>query len=386
MSQFDQAALDLHREKRGKLEVRSKVSVSSKEDLSKAYSPGVAAVSRYVAEDSSRLYEVGGKGNMVAVVSDGSAVLGLGDIGAAGAYPVMEGKAVLFKEFAGVEAFPIVVSTQDVDEIVDLVVNISEGFGGINLEDIAAPRCFEIERKLKERLSIPVFHDDQHGTAIVVLAGLINALKATDRLKDGSEIDRDVSIVINGAGAAGMAIAQLLHDYGFTTMVVLDSQGAIYTGRPENMNPRKDAIATFTNLDKRDGDLAAMLEGADVFIGVSKADLVSAAMVQSMAEQPIVLAMANPDPEIPEVDALAAGAAVVATGRSDSANQLNNVLVFPGLFRGALDARIEQFTPDMFVRAAEALAALVENPTAEHIIPSPFDERVAQAVAGAVRV
>jgi malate dehydrogenase (oxaloacetate-decarboxylating) len=377
MSQFDEAALKLHAENKGKLAVQSKVAVNSKADLSVAYSPGVAAVSRALAEDPSLMRTYTGKGNMVAVVSDGSAVLGLGNVGPEAAYPVMEGKAVLFKEFAGVEAFPLVLNTQDVDAIVDIVSAISPGFGGINLEDIAAPRCFEILARLQAKLEIPVFHDDQHGTAIVVLAGLMNALKVVGK-------DKSASLVINGAGAAGMAIADLLHADGYENFVVLDSRGAIYEGR-ENLNPKKEEVAAFSNRDKKAGGLAEMMLGADVFIGVSKANLVTPEMVQSMADQPIILAMANPDPEIPEADAKAAGAAIVATGRSDSQNQLNNVLVFPGLFRGALDAGITQFEPAMYLRAARALAALVENPSTENIIPEPFDERVAPAIAGAIK-
>jgi malate dehydrogenase (oxaloacetate-decarboxylating) len=377
MSKFDEAALELHRINKGKLMVASKVPVNNKDDLSKAYTPGVAAVSRAIAEDKSLMYEYTGKGNMVAVVSDGSAVLGLGNVGPEAAYPVMEGKALLFKEFAGVEAFPIILDTQDSQEIIDIVCALAPGFGGINLEDIAAPRCFEIEDALKERLSIPIFHDDQHGTAIVVLAGLINALKVVGK-------DKSAQIVINGAGSAGMAIADLLHAYGFSNMIILDSRGAIYAGR-ENLNAKKESVAEFSNLDKREGGLAEIMAESDVFIGVSKAGLVSQDMVRTMNEGAIVFAMANPDPEIPEEDARAAGAAVVATGRSDSVNQLNNVLVFPGLFRGALDARIEQFDQAMFVRAAEALAGLVLEVTAEKIIPSPFDKQVAGVVARAVK-
>jgi len=378
MSKFDEESIELHKQARGKLAVSLKVPLKDKHDLSLAYSPGVAAISKAVAEKPELMYELSPKGNMVAVVSDGSAVLGLGNIGAAGAYPVMEGKCGLFKHFGGVDAFPIVVHTQDVDEIVELVVNISEGFGGINLEDIAAPRCFEIEAKLKERLNIPIFHDDQHGTAIVVLAGLINALKVTNR-------DKTAKIIVNGSGAAGIAITKLLLSYGFENITVVDSRGAIYEGREEGMNHAKEAIALKTNLEKVAGSLADVMLGADVFIGVSKAGLVSAEMVKNMNTDPIVLAMANPDPEIPEADALAAGAAVAATGRSDSANQLNNVLVFPGLFRGILDLRAPQFTHEMFVKAAEALAGLVENPSRDNIIPSPFQEGVAEAIAEAVK-
>ncbi len=377
MSQFDQAALDLHRQNKGKLAVASKVKVTSKQELCTAYTPGVAAVSLALAQDPSLMYELTPKGNTVAVVSDGSAVLGLGNVGPAAAYPVMEGKALLFKEFGGLDAYPIVLSTQNVDEIVNIVCAMAEGFGGINLEDIAAPRCFEVEAKLKERLKIPVFHDDQHGTAIVVLAGLINALKVTGRGKDSK-------IVINGAGAAGIAITELLLAYGFTHLIVVDTVGAIYTGRTENMNSAKNEIALRTNPDREAGSLADVMKNADVFIGVSKAGLVTQDMVRSMKSGPIVFAMANPDPEITEADAKAAGAAVVATGRSDSPNQLNNVLVFPGIFRGALDARISGFTEAMFLKAAEALAALVPNPTAEKIIPSPFEPGVAQVIAKAI--
>ncbi len=378
MSQFDEAALQLHREKHGKLEVSLKVPLNDRADLSLAYTPGVGAISRALAADPSLMYELTPKGNMVAVVSDGSAVLGLGNIGPAGAYPVMEGKAALFKRFGGVDAFPLVLGTQKVDEIVDLVCNVAEGFGGINLEDIAAPRCFEIEEKLKARLKIPVFHDDQHGTAIVVLAGLLNALKVVKK-------DKNVNIVMNGAGAAGIATAKLLVHSGFKKLVMIDSEGAIYQGRPTNMNPAKEEMAGLTNPEKRSGSLAEMLVGADVFIGVSKANVVSQDMVRSMSPGPIVIAMANPDPEITEADALAAGAAVVATGRSDSQNQLNNVLVFPGIFRGILDARLPQFEYSMFVRAAQALADLVPHPSAQKILPTPFEEGVVEAVAKAVK-
>ncbi len=378
MSRFDDDALQLHRLNRGKLAVAAKVPLASRDDLSRAYTPGVGAVSLAIAKDPGLMYELTPKGNSVAVVSDGSAVLGLGNIGAAGAYPVMEGKALLFKQFAGIDAYPLVLSTQNVDEIVELVVNIAEGFGGINLEDISAPRCFEVEEKLKARLKIPVFHDDQHGTAIVVLAGLINALKVVEK-------DKTVKLVINGAGAAGIAIAQLLHAYGFSNLILADTVGAIFQGRSENMNSAKQEIAEYTNPEKFSGTLAEILVGADVFIGVSKAGLVTKEMVKSMAERAIVFAMANPDPEISEADAKEAGAAVVATGRSDSQNQLNNVLVFPGIFRGALDGRITLFTEKMFLAAAEALAALVPQATAEKIIPSPFEEGVANVIAEAVK-
>ena len=378
MSIYDEDALKLHRENRGKLCVAAKVALKNKDDLSRAYTPGVAAVSRAIFENTGRMYELTPKGNSVAVVSDGSAVLGLGNVGAAAAYPVMEGKALLFKEFAGIDAYPLVLSTQNTDEIVETVCRIAEGFGGINLEDIAAPRCFEVEARLKERLKIPVFHDDQHGTAIVVLAGLINALKVVGK-------DKSVKVLINGSGAAGIAITQLLHAYGFQNLLVLDTVGALYQGRAENMNSMKTEIAGMTNPERKSGKLADVMAGADVFIGVSKAGLVNKEMVKSRAAKALVFAMANPDPEISEANAKEAGAAVVATGRSDSQNQLNNVLVFPGIFRGALDARIITFTEAMFLKAAEALASLVPSPSAEKIIPSPFEPGVSEAIARAVK-
>jgi malate dehydrogenase (oxaloacetate-decarboxylating) len=378
MSVFDEAALALHRQNKGKLDVAAKVKLENREDLSTCYTPGVGAVAQALAADPNLMYELTPKGNTVAVVSDGSAVLGLGNVGPEAAYPVMEGKALLFKAFGGVDAYPLVLSTQNTDEIVEIVSQLAVGFGGINLEDIAAPRCFEVEAKLKARLKIPVFHDDQHGTAIVVLAGLINALKVTGRT-------RDCTVVINGAGAAGIAVARLLHRAGFTNLILVDTVGAIHQGRTENMNSAKEEIAAHTNLRRQAGSLAEVLVGADVFIGVSRAKLVTQDMVRSMAQGPIVFAMANPDPEISEADAKEAGAAVVATGRSDSQNQLNNVLVFPGIFRGALDARIGTFTESMFLAAAEALAALVPTPTAEKIIPSPFEPGVASAIAKAIQ-
>lgn len=370
---FDEASLALHRQNKGKLGVHTKVPVKNRQDLSVAYTPGVAAVSMALAADPKLMYELSPKGNTIAVVSDGSAVLGLGNVGPAAAYPVMEGKALLFKEFGGVDAYPLVLKTQEVDEIVDLICNLSVGFGGVNLEDIAAPRCFEVEEKLKARLDIPVFHDDQHGTAIVVLAGLINALKVVGK-------DTHARVVVNGAGAAGLSITKLLLAHGFDNVVIVDSRGAIVKGR-EDMHSEKVALAERTNPDLLSGDLATVMKGADVFVGVSKAGLVSQDMVRSMASKAIVFAMANPIPEITEEEARAAGAAVTATGRSDCPNQLNNVLVFPGLFRGALDARIRQFDESMFLRAADALAAIVAEPTAEHFIPSPFEEGVAQTIA-----
>lgn len=376
MSDFDKKAIELHKNAKGKLEIASKVDISSKADLSEAYTPGVAAVSRALAEDESQMYELTPKGNSVLVVSDGSAVLGLGNVGPAAAYPVMEGKCILFKKFADVDAYPLVLSTQDANEIVDLIVNVSTGFGGINLEDIAAPKCFEVEAALNERLDLPVFHDDQHGTAIVTLAGLINALKIVDKGKD-------VKILVNGAGAAGVAITELLLTYGFSDITVLDSRGAIYDGRAD-MNETKFRIAKSTNLSKQAGGLTDLMKGADVFIGVSLAGLVSKEMVESMAENAIVFAMANPDPEISEKDAKKAGAAVTATGRSDCPNQLNNALVFPGIFRGALDARISSFDRQTYIKAAEALASLAPNPTPEKFIPGIFEPEVSKVVAEAI--
>lgn len=370
---FDEESLALHRRNKGKLCVYAKVNVKNRHDLSVAYTPGVAAVSMALAADPSLMYELSPKGNTIAVISDGSAVLGLGNVGPAAAYPVMEGKALLFKEFGGVDAYPLVLKTQNVDEIVELIYNIADGFGGINLEDISAPRCFEVEERLKARLDIPVFHDDQHGTAIVVLAGLINALKVVGK-------NLHARVVVNGAGAAGLSVTKLLLAYGFDNVIIVDSRGAVVKGR-DDMNSVKVALSERTNPDGLTGDLATIMKGADVFIGVSKAGLVTQEMVRSMAGKAIVFAMANPVPEITEEEARAGGAMITATGRSDCANQLNNVLVFPGLFRGALDARIKQFDESMFLRAAEALASIVSNPSAEHFIPSPFEEGVAETIA-----
>lgn len=378
MGKFDEESIALHRKNQGKLTTASKVQLNNRHDLSLAYSPGVAAICKEVARDPELMYELTPKGNMAMIVSDGTAILGLGDLGPAAVLPVLEGKALLFKQFGGVDVLPITVRDREVDKFVDIVESISDGFGAINLEDIAAPRCFEILEKLEERLNIPVFHDDQHGTAIVTLAGLINALKVTGKGKD-------MKIVVNGAGAAGMAIVRLLLDYGFSDIVMLDSRGAIYEGREEGMNPYKDKIAEVTNRERRAGSLEEMLVGADCFIGVSKANLVSQDMVRSMADDPIIFAMANPDPEITEADARACGVRIMATGRSDSPNQVNNVLAFPGLFRGILDARAPKFTNAMFIAAAEALAAHVGEPSAEKFIPNPFDEGVGEYVAEAVR-
>ena len=369
-------SLELHAEKVGKIEVNSKVVVENKDQLSLAYSPGVAEPCREIHKDSNNVFKYTSKGNLVAVVSDGTAVLGLGDIGPLAAMPVMEGKAILFKNFANVDAFPICLDTKDVDEIVETVKRIAPCFGGINLEDISAPRCFEIERRLKEELDIPVFHDDQHGTAIVVCAGLINALKCV-----GKEA-KDIKVVINGAGSAGISICKLLLQYGIGDAVLVDRQGALCPGE-DWMNPAQAAMAEITNKDKQTGPLAEIIKGKDVFIGVSAPNLVTAEMVGTMAKDPIVFAMANPTPEIMPDVAKAGGAAIVATGRSDFPNQINNVLVFPGIFRGALDVRATNITEEMKLAAAKAIASLVtdEELNPEYIIPSPFDKRVCNVVA-----
>jgi len=376
---FAEESMELHRKLKGKMEIASKVKVDSKNALSVAYTPGVAAVSKAIADNPERVYELTPRGNMVAVVSDGSAVLGLGDIGPKAAYPVMEGKAVLFKEFAGIDAIPITLDTKDVDEIVRTVKIIAPAFGGINLEDISAPRCFEIEDRLRKELDIPVMHDDQHGTAIVVLAGMINALKVVGKRFS------DIRVVFSGAGAAGIAITKMLIRYGAKDFILTDTAGAIFDGREKNMNPMKVAMAKLTNPGKVKGSLADVIKGADVFIGVSGPGVVTKEMVSSMAKDAIVFAMANPVPEIFPDAAKEAGAAIVATGRSDFPNQINNVLAFPGVFRGALDCRAKDITYDMKVAAAKALAGMV-TPRAEKIIPLPFDKGVAESVANAVRI
>jgi malate dehydrogenase (oxaloacetate-decarboxylating) len=373
-------ALKLHADNQGKISVVSKVPVRDARDLSLAYSPGVAEPCKEIAADQEAVYTYTNKGNMVAVVSDGTAVLGLGDIGPRAALPVMEGKAILFKAFSGVDAFPICLNTTDVDKIVETVKLLEPSFGGVNLEDISAPNCFEIEARLKAELNIPVFHDDQHGTAIVTMAGLLNALKIVKKdLKD-------VKIVTSGAGAAGMAIIKLLMSMGLQNVIMCDSKGAIYEGRPSGMNKYKDEIAAKTNREMVKGDLAEALKGADVFIGVSVAGAVTQDMVRSMAKDPIIFAMANPTPEIMPDLAKEAGAAVVGTGRSDFPNQVNNVSAFPGIFRGALDVKATAINEDMKVAAAYAIASLVseEELSAEYVMPKAFDPRVAPAVAKAV--
>ena len=370
-------ALQMHKENQGKLEITPNIKVTNKEELSLAYSPGVAEPCKEIHEDPRTVYDYTIKRNTVAVVTDGTAVLGLGNIGAPASIPVMEGKAVLFKSFAGINGVPIALDTKDTEEIIRTAKLISPNYGGINLEDISAPRCFEIEDRLKKETNIPVFHDDQHGTAIVTMAGLINALRIVD--KDLSEI----KVVLNGAGAAGIAIVKLLDSYGVRNMIMCDSRGAIFEGRPYGMNDTKDYVAKFTNKDKIEGSLQDVIKGADVFIGVSVANLLSKDMVKSMADDAIIFAMANPDPEIKPNDAKEAGAKVVGTGRSDFPNQINNVLAFPGIFRGALDTESTHINEDMKKAAVEAIANLIDedelNP--DYCIPGPFDKRVAPSVA-----
>jgi malate dehydrogenase (oxaloacetate-decarboxylating) len=370
----------LHEIWNGKIEVISRVKVDSKDDLSVAYTPGVAQPCLEIQKDPSRSYELTRRWNMCAVITDGSAVLGLGNIGAEAGMPVMEGKCVLFKSFADVDAFPLCIKSQDVDTIVETVYQISGSFGGINLEDISAPRCFEIERRLRERCDIPVFHDDQHGTAVIVLAGLINALKVVSKKKEA------VKIVISGAGAAGVAIAKMLLSYGFTDIIMSDICGLIYKGRKEGMNPVLEEMAEYTNTEGKRGRLADALKGADVFIGVSAPGLVTAEMVRSMNTSPVIFACANPVPEIFPDEAKAGGAAIVSSGRSDYPNQINNVLAFPGIFRGAFDCRAKTINEEMKLAAAEALAGLVSDDelSADYIIPKAFDKRVGPAVAAAV--
>ena len=372
-------SLRLHGEWKGKIEVVSRVPVENSQDLSLAYTPGVAQPCLEIREDPDKSYELTRRHNLCAVITDGSAVLGLGDIGPEAGMPVMEGKCVLFKSFGGVDAFPLCVKTKDVDEFVNTVALISGSFGGINLEDIAAPRCFEIERKLKERCDIPIFHDDQHGTAIITLAGLKNALKLT-----GKKLE-EVKIVTSGAGAAAVAIVKLLMSAGAGHVIMCDRKGAIYEGR-EGLNWIKEEMAKVTNLEKKAGSLADVIAGADVFIGVSAPGTVTADMVRTMNRDAILFACANPTPEIFPDEAKAGGAAVVATGRSDYPNQVNNVLAFPGVFRGAFDVRASDINEEMKVAAAQALAALVsdEELSADYILPKAFDPRVGPAVAAAV--
>ena len=377
---IQEEALKLHRELNGKIETVSKRHVETREALALVYTPGVAEPCKVIAEDKAAAYDYTMKANTIAVVSDGSAVLGLGNLGPEAALPVMEGKCVLFKEFGGVNAFPLCLDTQDTDEIVKAVQQLAPVFGGINLEDISAPRCFEIERRLKETLPIPVFHDDQHGTTIVVLCGAINALRLTGKRPE------ECKVVINGAGAAGIAIAKLMLRYGFTTMTMCDSHGIIHSGG-EKMNDAKREMLKYTNLDDRSGTLADALVGADIVVAVSVAGAITADMVRSMNDDCVVFAMANPIPEIFPEEAKAAGARIVATGRSDYPNQINNVIAFPGIFKGALEARAPQITDDMKLAAAKALAALVsdEELSEDCVMPEPFDPRAVRVVAQAVK-
>ena len=376
----NEKALLLHEEWKGKLETTSKAKVASREDLALAYTPGVAEPCKVIAADPEAAYRYTIKSNTIAVVSDGSAVLGLGNIGPLAAMPVMEGKAVLFKEFGGVNAFPICLDTQDTQEIIETVVRIAPAFGGINLEDISAPRCFEIEEALKERLDIPVFHDDQHGTAIVVLAGVINALRLTGKKKE------DCRVVVNGAGSAGIAITKLLLTYGFSHVTMCDKSGILSKGA-EGLNWMQEKMMDVTNLEHRTGTLADAMKGADIFVGVSAPGIVTQDMVASMNKDAILFAMANPVPEIMPDLAKAAGARVVGTGRSDFPNQVNNVVVFPGIFKGALEGRAPSITEEMKLAAAEAIAGLVDEKdlSDENILPEAFDPRVADVVSSAVK-
>lgn len=376
---YAQESLKLHRKLKGKLDIVSRLPITNKTDLSLAYTPGVAQPCVEIHRNPEESYELTGRGNLVAVVTDGTAVLGLGDIGPEAAMPVMEGKCILFREFAGVNAFPICLATKDVDEIIRTVECIAPTFGGINLEDISAPRCFEIERRLKERLSIPVFHDDQHGTAIVVLAGLINALKLTGKKKETARV------VISGAGSAGISICRLLMSHGFRDIVMTDKCGALAPGE-SFMNPAQQEMAAVTNPRQERGPLETIIKDKDIFVGVSAPGIATSAMISTMAPDSIVFAMANPVPEIMPDEAKAGGARVVATGRSDFPNQINNLLAFPGIFRGALDVRASDINEDMKMAAAAAIAGLVtdEELSEDCIIPNPLDKRVSAAVARAV--
>lgn len=370
-------ALEMHRENQGKLEITPNVKVTNKQQLSLAYSPGVAEPCKEIHEDPRKVYEYTIKGNTVAVVTDGTAVLGLGNIGVEASIPVMEGKAALFKSFAGINGVPIALDTTDTQEIIKTVKLIQPNYGGINLEDISAPRCFEIEETLKKETNIPIFHDDQHGTAIVTMAGLINALKIVNK-----ELT-DIKVVLNGAGAAGIAIVKLLHAYGVNNMIMCDSKGAIYSGRNLGMNDTKTYVAKWTNKDKVEGSLEEVIKDADVFIGVSVADILTQNMVKTMADDPIIFAMANPNPEINPNEAKQAGAKVVGTGRSDFPNQINNVLAFPGIFRGALDVEATHINEHMKKAAVEAIVHLIDENELhpDYCIPGPFDKRVAPSVA-----
>ena len=378
---YAKESLRLHYEWKGKLEVTPRAAVDSKDALSLAYTPGVAQPCLEIQKDVNKSYELTRRWNTVAVVTDGTAVLGLGDIGPEAGMPVMEGKCVLFKAFGDVDAIPLCIRSKDVDEIVNTVALLAGSFGGVNLEDIAAPRCFEIEKKLKERCDIPIFHDDQHGTAVITLAGLTNALKVVNKKMD------EIKVVINGAGAAAIAIGKLLLSAGVKDLTLCDRSGAVYEGRPKGMNPIKDEMAKVTNLSKKAGSLADMLVGADVFIGVSAPGAVTTEMVKTMNRDAIIFACANPTPEIFPDDAKAGGAKVISTGRSDFPNQINNVLAFPGIFRGTFDVRASDINEEMKMAAARALADLIsdEELNEDYIIPAAFDPRVKDAVANAVK-
>mgnify|MGYP004675253439 FL=1 len=380
MSNVDKAALELHKENQGKLEIVSKVDLGSSKDLTLAYTPGVAAPCLEIKDDYNKIYDYTTKSNMVAVVTNGTAVLGLGNIGAGAGLPVMEGKAVLFKSFAGVDAVPLCLNSRNVDDICQTVEMLEPGFGGINLEDIKAPECFDIETRLKETMNIPVFHDDQHGTAVVAVSALMNGFKLLGKRF------RDAKVVVNGAGAAGMAITRLLQAVGTKHIILCDTKGAIYEGRAEGMNPYKEDIARITNKRKEAGSLVDVIKGADVFIGVSVAKCVTEEMVKSMNKDAIIMAMANPEPEIMPELAKKAGARIVCTGRSDFPNQVNNLLAFPGIFRGALDVRATDINTEMKIAAATAIASLIpeDELSEDNIIISPFDKRVAPRVASAV--
>ena len=379
-SKFDAEALELHKRYHGKFAVTPTVPLGSRDDLSRAYTPGVAAPCLAIKENPETIYDYTTKGNMVAVVTNGTAVLGLGNIGAGAGLPVMEGKSILFKGFAGVDSVPVCVNSQKVEDVVKVCQLIAPTYGGINLEDIKAPQCFDIENELKKTLDIPVFHDDQHGTAIVVVSALLNAYKYLERDL------RTAKIVINGAGAAGQAIARLLFAFGAKTVVLCDTTGAIYEGRPENMNPYKDSIAKVSNLHKEKGTLAQIVKGKDIFIGVSAPGSLTPEMIKSMNADPVIMAMANPVPEILPDEAKEAGARIVCTGRSDFPNQVNNLLAFPGIFRGALDVRAKEINDEMKIAAANAIASLISESELNetNIIASPLDPRVAPTVAAAV--
>lgn len=376
-NKFAQRSLIAHKKSKGKIEIRSRMPLETQDDLSIAYTPGVAGPCNAIAADRSKVYDYTSKSNMIAVVSDGSAVLGLGNIGAEAGLPVMEGKCVLFKKFGNVDAVPVVLNTQDTEEIINVVKAIAPTYGGINLEDIASPKCFEVEARLKNECDIPIMHDDQHGTAIVTLAAMINAMKVIDK-----ELG-NIKIVVNGAGSAGVAIVKLLLHAGVKEIIICDRAGIIYEGR-EKLNEQKRELAQITNKQRNKGNLADAMHNADVFIGVSSPDVVSREMIQSMHRDPLVFALANPVPEIMPEDAHDAGARIVATGRSDYPNQINNVLAFPGIFRGILDARGRNFTRKMFMAAAHAIASCVGNPSEKEIIPSPFNPEVSKRVAKAV--